>query len=65
MSKRIVYTILIIIGLIMLEGPFILLANRIEPMILGMPFLLFWTLLWWFICTLVFFIAYQTNWGKK
>lgn len=65
MSKRAIYNLLIILGLIMMESPILLLANRIEPIVLGMPFLLFWTLLWWGFCTIVFLIAYQTNWGKK
>lgn len=64
MKKRYVFTTLIILGLIMMESPIILLANRVEPFILGMPFLIFWVLFWWLFCTIVFLIAYRANWGR-
>lgn len=49
---------------IMLESPIIMLANRIEPMVMGLPFLLVWNLLWWFVLTALFLVAYFTNWGS-
>lgn len=49
---------------IMLESPIIMLANRIEPMVMGLPFLLVWNLLWWFVLTALFLVAYCTNWGS-
>ncbi|WP_252106048.1 MULTISPECIES: hypothetical protein [unclassified Halomonas] len=55
----------IIISFVMLESPLILLANRIEPMILGAPFLLAWNLFWWFVLTALFLAAYLTNWGSE
>lgn len=64
MKKSYIYSILGIFGLFMMEGPVILLANRIDPVIMGMPFLLFWILFWWLFCTVVFFVAYRRNWGK-
>ncbi|WP_184404167.1 DUF3311 domain-containing protein [Geomicrobium halophilum] len=48
----------------MLESPIILLANRIEPTIFGLPFLIAWVLIWWSFCTIIFFIAYKLNWGR-
>lgn len=49
---------------VMLESPVILLANRIEPMLMGIPFLLVWNLFWWFALTALFLVAYLTNWGS-
>ncbi|WP_386080446.1 hypothetical protein ACFIOZ_18990 [Vreelandella sp. F11] len=49
---------------IMLESPIVMLANRIEPMVMGLPFLLVWNLLWWFVLTALFLVAYFTNWGS-
>ncbi|AIM17256.1 DUF3311 domain-containing protein [Bacillus thermocopriae] len=43
-------------------------ANRIEPYILGMPFLLFWLVLWMVLSSLVLFIVYKldpTNEGSE
>jgi hypothetical protein len=34
-------------------------VNRIEPMILGLPFLLFWILTWVFLTPLLLLIAYR------
>lgn len=53
------------IGLIMLESPILLLANSIEPVLLGFPFLIVWVLFWWAFCTIMFFIAYKMDWGKS
>ncbi|OZT79777.1 DUF3311 domain-containing protein [Marinococcus halophilus] len=52
------------IVLFMLESPIILIANRVEPFLLGMPFLVFWVFFWWLLCTCLFFVAYKTNWGR-
>ncbi|EZH66564.1 hypothetical protein DH09_11620 [Bacillaceae bacterium JMAK1] len=64
MNVRKIIIILIIGGLLMLQSPIILLANRIEPVILGLPFFIFWNFLWWAILTLVMYIAYKLNWGN-
>lgn len=48
----------------MLESPIIMLVNRIEPMFMGIPFLLVWNLFWWFVLTALFLVAYFTNWGS-
>lgn len=53
-----------ILGFLMLESPAIMLANRIEPMLMGLPFLLVWNLFWWFVLTALFLVAYLTNWGS-
>lgn len=53
----------VFLGLFMLESPIILLANRIEPMIFGVPFLVAWVFIWWAFCTVVLYVAYKLNWG--
>ena len=53
-----------IFSFFMLESPVIMLANRIEPMVMGFPFLLVWNLFWWFVLTALFLVAYLTNWGS-
>ncbi|SFE58541.1 DUF3311 domain-containing protein [Alteribacillus iranensis] len=53
-----------IFGLIMMESPLLLAANRVEPFIFGFPFLVAWILFWWAFCTILFFIAHKMNWGK-
>jgi hypothetical protein len=63
--KKILLYTLIIISFIVMESPFILLANLLEPTILGIPFFIFWNLLWWFITSLLFLIGYLTDWGSK
>ncbi|WP_068676774.1 DUF3311 domain-containing protein [Oceanobacillus sp. Castelsardo] len=63
--KKIVLYSLIILFFIMMETPMIMLGNKVEPFVFGLPFLLFWVLLWWFICTALFLIGYLTNWGSK
>ena len=52
------------LALILVAIPFITLVfalplvNRVEPIILGLPFLLFWILSWVLITPLILFIAY-------
>ena len=53
-----------ILSFLMLESPAIMLANRIEPMVFGIPFLIVWNLFWWFVLTALFLLAYLTNWGS-
>lgn len=54
-----------ILGFVMLESPVIMLANYIDPIILGMPFLFFWNLVWWVFLTALFLVAYLTDWGSR
>ncbi len=35
------------------------LVNRIRPVVLGLPFLMFWILLWVLLTPLILFIAYR------
>lgn len=63
-KTRILFIAATVLGLIMLESPIILLANRAEPTVLGFPFLLAWVLFWWAFCTAVFLVAHLMNWGK-
>ncbi|MEH7348701.1 DUF3311 domain-containing protein [Gottfriedia acidiceleris] len=44
------------------------LANRVEPFILGVPFLLFWIVLWMILSSVILFIVYKldpTNKGSE
>ncbi|MCM3568609.1 DUF3311 domain-containing protein [Neobacillus mesonae] len=34
-------------------------ANKIEPYVLGMPFLLFWVALWMIVASITLFIVYR------
>ncbi|WZL73489.1 hypothetical protein QBE52_01790 [Clostridiaceae bacterium 35-E11] len=56
--------ILIILGFAIMEFPGIYFINRIEPMILGMPFIYGFTMIMWAYMCIVLLIAYKTNWGK-
>ncbi len=37
------------------------LVNRIQPTVLGLPFLLFWILLWVLLTPLILFLAYRAE----
>lgn len=54
-----------LLGFIMLESPMIMVANKVEPMIMGIPFLIIWNLGWWAFLTVLFLVAYLTNWGSE
>jgi len=47
-----------IICIAMWIQPVLNLANRVEPWVLGYPFLWFWMFLWWFIATVGLIITY-------
>lgn len=53
-----------LLGFAMLESPMIMIANRIEPTVMGIPFLFIWNLGWWAFLTALFWVAYLTNWGS-
>lgn len=55
---------LIIVGLAAIEFPGILFINRIEPYVLGMPFLYGFVLLVWAYLCLVLWFAHRFRWGK-
>ncbi|MGQ9652305.1 MAG: hypothetical protein ACUVXJ_19610 [Phycisphaerae bacterium] len=61
--KTVLYT-LIVICFVVAESPLILWANRIEPMILGLPFLIGWVIIWWAVTIVLYLIGYLTNWGE-
>lgn len=65
LRRKVWLYIFIVLYFVMMETPLILLANKAEPFILGLPFFLFWNLLWWFIGTSLFLIGYLINWGSK
>lgn len=62
--RRGIYGILLI-GFLSIEFPGILLINRIDPWILGLPFLYGFVLLIWAIMTLTLLYAALTAWGKR
>lgn len=35
-----------LLGFVMLESPMIMIANKVDPMIMGIPFLFVWNLGW-------------------
>ncbi|WP_066072502.1 DUF3311 domain-containing protein [Neobacillus soli] len=46
-------------------GALLPLANRIEPYVLGLPFLLFWIVLWMILSSVVLFIVYKLDPANK
>lgn len=36
-------------------------ANRVEPYVLGLPFLLFWIVLWMVLSSFILFIVYKLD----
>ncbi|KPH76543.1 MULTISPECIES: DUF3311 domain-containing protein [Bacillaceae] len=36
-------------------------ANRVEPYVLGLPFLLFWIVLWMLLSSFILFIVYKLD----
>lgn len=53
-----------LLGFVMLESPMIMIANTVDPMVMGIPFLFVWNLGWWAFLTGLFLMAYLTNWGS-
>lgn len=53
-----------LLGFVMLESPMIMIANKVDPMVMGVPFLFVWNLGWWAFLTGLFLVAYLTNWGS-
>ncbi|CAM0553829.1 hypothetical protein EHLJMEHL_03923 [Vreelandella titanicae] len=51
--KLSIYSVMLF-SFFMLESPVIMLTNRIEPLLMGIPFLLVWNLFWWFVLTALF-----------
>jgi hypothetical protein len=54
-----------LLGFAMLESPIIMMANQIEPTVMGIPFLFIWNFGWWAFLTALFLVAYLTNWGSS
>lgn len=56
---------LLIIGFAFMEFPGVFFfQNKVNPFILGFPFIYGYILCWWFYMCVVLFYAYKTNWGK-
>jgi len=61
---RTVIWVLLVIGFMIMEFPGVYFFNRIDPMILGLPFIYSFTIIMWAIMCLILLVAYLTNWGR-
>ena len=43
----------------------VIFANRVEPVVLGMPFILFWIVLWVVLTSVIMAIVYQLDPANK
>lgn len=59
------YYALIVICVLMTQWPVLLWTNKIEPVVLGLPFVVFWNIMWILIGSAVAFIAAAHNFGEK
>ena len=64
MSMKIILYLAFAICILMTQWPMITFVNKIEPMILGLPFVLAWVLFWIIIGTGILLIGAITNYGK-
>ncbi|MCT4620526.1 MAG: DUF3311 domain-containing protein [Marinisporobacter sp.] len=62
-TKKILWA-LILLGFSIMEFPGIFFINRIDPLILGLPFIYGFMLIMWLYMCMITFIGYKTNWGK-
>lgn len=63
--RRKLIIVLLIIGFGAIEFPGIFLVmDKVEPFIMGLPFLYGYIFCWWIYLCAVFFYAYKTRWGK-
>ncbi|QEK12927.1 hypothetical protein FQB35_11660 [Crassaminicella thermophila] len=56
---------LIILGFLIMEFPGVFFINRIDPIILGFPFIYGFMLIMWLYMCIITFIGYKTNWGSN
>lgn len=64
-KRKLLIGILLALGFGAMEFPGILLVmDRVEPFLLGLPFLYGYILCCWAYMCMVFFYAYRTGWGK-
>lgn len=61
--KKHILWLLIILGFAAIEFPGIFFANRIEPRILGLPFIYGFTLIIWLYLCILMYVGYRMNWG--
>jgi hypothetical protein len=54
---------LILIGFAAIEFPGIFYINRIEPRILGLPFIYGFTLIVWLYLCILMYVGYKLKWG--
>lgn len=63
-TKAKVIYILLLLGFAAMEFPGVLFfKDKVDPFILGMPFIYGYTVCFWFAMCVVLFYAYKTNWG--
>ncbi|MCF0230242.1 MAG: hypothetical protein HUJ76_11205 [Parasporobacterium sp.] len=63
--RKLTIAILLAVGFMVLEFPGILIVgDRTEPFILGMPFLYAYIFSGWIYMCLVMFYAFRTSWGR-
>jgi hypothetical protein len=64
-KKALLLWILIFISFSAIEFPGIFFINRIEPRILGLPFIYGFTLIVWFILCILMYAGYLLKWGYQ
>ena len=57
--------LLLLAGFALIEFPGIFFINRIDPLILGMPFIYSFVLIVWANMCIILFYAYKKGWGEK
>lgn len=63
--RKTIIILLLIIGFGAIEFPGIFFVmDKVEPFIMGVPFLYGYIFCWWLYMCSVFFYAYRTSWGK-
>jgi hypothetical protein len=62
-KKTLLLWVLIIFCFASIEFPGIFFINRIEPRILGLPFIYGFTLIVWFILCILMYAGYLLKWG--
>ncbi len=63
--RKTIIIVLLVIGFGAIEFPGIFFVmDKVEPFIMGMPFLYGYIFCWWLYMCSVFFYAYRTGWGK-
>ena len=62
-KKHLILWSLIVLGFAAIEFPGIFFINRIEPRILGLPFIYGFTLIVWLFLCILMYAGYKMSWG--